>query len=237
MAKAEYEKWLEPDNLLLLEKWARDCSTDEQIMAKIGEHRSGKYKNKPLASSTYYKWINEHSEIAEALKKGKEVANAKIEKAMISTMQKHTVTTTTYVMVKKSEFVLKAERLKFINLFKLEHPEATKDEIIIAAAEHEQKIQYERIPQRQIVTEVDPNVTSMIFWLKAREPELFRDQTFKKLNEANARKAIAEAGISEAQLKSLQEEDNPDNRTVIVDDISKVKELRDHANSTDKQGD
>ena len=132
--------------------------------------------------------------------------------------------------------VLKAERAKFMNMYKLDHPEATKNEILIATAENVDV--YERIAQRQVVTEVDPNVSSMIFWLKNREPDKYRDQTFKKLNEAQARKAIAEANISEKQLKALEEADNPENATVIVDDISKLKELRDkNADSSTKQGD
>ena len=150
-------------------------------------------------------------------------------------MKKHTVTTTTYKMVKKDEFNLKAERAKFVNVYKLDHPEASKQEILIATAENVDV--YEKIPISKTVTEVDPNVSAAIFWLKNRRPDKFRDQTFQKLNEANARKAIADAGISEAQLKSLKEEDNPSNRTVIVDDVAKMKELRDHENSTDNEGD
>ena len=36
MAQAKYEKWLEKDNLILLEAWARDGLTDEQISKNIG---------------------------------------------------------------------------------------------------------------------------------------------------------------------------------------------------------
>ena len=223
MAHAEYKKWLEPDNLTKLRSWARDGLTNEQIAKKIGVKRQ-----------TFQRWVKTYSDISDALKKGKEVVDAEIEENLISTMKKHTLKTTTYAMVKKDEMVLKAERTKFMNMYKLDHPEATKNEILIATAENVDV--YERIAQRQVVTEVDPNVSSMIFWLKNRKPDVYRDQTFKKLNEANARKAIAEAGISEAQLKSLKEEDDPDNRTVIVDDISKLKELKDHEDSTDKQG-
>ena len=223
MAKAEYKKWLEPDNLTKLRGWARDGLTNEQIAKKIGVRRE-----------TISTWCSKYPNIANALKKGKEVIDYEIENSLISTMKKHTITTTQYKMVKKDAMVLKAERTKFMNMYKLDHPDATKEQILISTAENVEV--YEQIPMIKTVTEVDPNVSSMIFWLKNRKPDVYRDQTFKKLNEANARKAIAEAGISEAQLKSLQEEDNPDNRTVIVDDISKMKELRDHANSTDKQG-
>lgn len=224
MARAEYKKWQEPDNLTKLQGWARDGLTNEQIAQKIGVRRE-----------TISVWCSKYPNIANALKKGKEVIDYEIENSLISTMKKHRIKTTTYKMVKKDDLVLKAERTKFMNMFKLDHPDATKEQILIATAEN--VAIYERIPMTETVTEVDPNVSSMIFWLKNRKPDVYRDQTFKKLNEAQARKAIAEAGISEAQLKSLKEEDDPDNRTVIVDDISKLKELKDHENSTDKQGD
>ena len=224
MARAEYKKWQEPDNLIKLQGWARDGLTNEQIAQKIGVRRE-----------TISVWCSKYPNIANALKKGKEVIDYEIENSLISTMKKHKIKTTTYKMVKKDDLVLKAERTKFMNMFKLDHPDATKEQILIATAEN--VAIYERIPMTETVTEVDPNVSSMIFWLKNRKPDVYRDQTFKKLNEANARKAIAEANISEKQLKALEEADNPDNRTVIVDDISKLKELKDHENSTDKQGD
>ena len=224
MARAEYKKWQEPDNLIKLQGWARDGLTNEQIAQKIGVRRE-----------TISVWCSKYPNIANALKKGKEVIDYEIENSLISTMKKHKIKTTTYKMVKKDDLVLKAERTKFMNMFKLDHPGATKEQILIATAEN--VAVYERIPMTETVTEVDPNVSSMIFWLKNRKPDVYRDQTFKKLNEANARKAIAEANISEKQLKALEEADNPDNATVVVDDISKLKELKDHENSTDKQGD
>lgn len=225
MVQAKYKQWLDTDNLTKLRSWARGGLKDTQIAQNMG-----------INVGTLYKWKNKYSEIGEALKKGKEVVDAEIEENLISTMKKHTLKTTTYAMVKKDEMVLKAERTKFMNMYKLDHPEATQNEIFIAAAENVDV--YERIAQRQVVTEVDPNVSSMIFWLKNREPDKYRDQTFKKLNEAQARKAIAEANISEKQLKALEEADNPDNATVVIDDISKLKELRDkNADSSTKQGD
>lgn len=225
MAKAKWEKWLKPENLTLLQGWARDGLTNDQIAKKMG-----------IVRSTLQSWIKTHEDISNALKKGKEVVDIEIENSLISTMKKHTVTTTTYKMVKKDEFNLKAERAKFVNVYKLDHPEASKQEILIATAENVDV--YEKIPISKTVTEVDPNISAMIFWLKNRRPDVYRDQTFKKLNEAQARKAIAEANISEKQLKALEDADNPDNATVVVDDISKLKELRDkNADSSTKQGD
>ena len=151
MARAEYKKWQEPDNLIKLQGWARDGLTNEQIAQKIGVRRE-----------TISVWCSKYPNIANALKKGKEVIDYEIENSLISTMKKHKIKTTTYKMVKKDDLVLKAERTKFMNMFKLDHPDATKEQILIATAEN--VAVYERIPMTETVTEVDPNVSSMIFW-------------------------------------------------------------------------
>lgn len=215
MARAEYKKWLEPDNLTRLRSWARDGLTNEQIAKKIGVRRQ-----------TISEWSKKYPDIADALKKGKEVVDSEIEDSLISVMKKHTITTTQYKMVKKDDFNLKAERSKFANIYKLDHPDATKNEILIATAENVEV--YEKIPISKTVTEVDPNTSAIIFWLKNRRPDVYRDQTFQKLNEANARKTLAEAQLSEAQLKALEENDDPSNKTIIVDDI---REVSDDSNS------
>ena len=209
MARAEYKKWLEPDNLTRLRSWARDGLTNEQIAKKIGVRRQ-----------TISEWSKKYPDIADALKKGKEVVDSEIEDSLISVMKKHTITTTQYKMVKKDDFNLKAERSKFANIYKLDHPDATKNEILIATAENVEV--YEKIPISKTVTEVDPNTSAIIFWLKNRRPDIYRDQTFQKLNEANARKTLAEAQLSEAQLKALEENDDPSNKTIIVDDIREI---------------
>ena len=210
MAHAEYKKWLEPDNLTKLRSWARDGLTNEQIAKKIGVKRQ-----------TFQRWLSTYSDMSDALKKGKEIVDAEIEDSLISIMKKHTITTTQYKMVKKDAFNLKAERSKFANIYKLDHPNATKEEVGIAVAEHVDV--YEKIPISKTVTEVDPNASAIIFWLKNRRPDVYRDQTFQKLNEANARKTLAEAQLSEAQLKAIEESDDPSNKTIIVDDIREVK--------------
>lgn len=210
MAHAEYKKWLEPDNLTKLRSWARDGLTNEQIAKRIGVKRQ-----------TFQRWLSTYSDMSDALKKGKEIVDAEIEDSLISIMKKHTITTTQYKMVKKDAFNLKAERSKFANIYKLDHPNATKEEVGIAVAEHVDV--YEKIPISKTVTEVDPNASAIIFWLKNRRPDIYRDQTFQKLNEANARKTLAEAQLSEAQLKAIEESDDPSNKTIIVDDIKEVK--------------
>lgn len=73
MAKGKYQRWLEPDGLLLLEGWARDGLTDEQLAEKIG-----------ITATTLYDWKNRFPEISEALKKGKEVVDYEVENALLS---------------------------------------------------------------------------------------------------------------------------------------------------------
>ena len=71
MARGKYQEWLEPESLVLLEGWARDGLTDEQIADNIG-----------IVTSTFYEWKKKYSDISEALKKGKEVADYEVENAM-----------------------------------------------------------------------------------------------------------------------------------------------------------
>lgn len=72
MAKGKYERWLEPDGLILLEGWARDGLTDAQLAEKMD-----------IAESTLYEWKKKYPEISEALKKGKEVVDIQVENALL----------------------------------------------------------------------------------------------------------------------------------------------------------
>lgn len=71
MARCKYKKWLEPDNILRLQAWARDGLSDEQIAHNMG-----------ITPSTLYEWKKKYPEISEALKKGKEVADIEVENAL-----------------------------------------------------------------------------------------------------------------------------------------------------------
>jgi len=72
VAKGKYEQWLTEDGLLLLRAWARDGLTDEQIAKKC-----------EVVPSTLYEWKKRHSEISEALKKGKEPVDIAVENALL----------------------------------------------------------------------------------------------------------------------------------------------------------
>ena len=72
MAKGKYARWLTEEGLLLLEGWARDGLTDEQIAQNAG-----------INPGTLYDWKRKYPQISEALKKGKEVVDFLVENALL----------------------------------------------------------------------------------------------------------------------------------------------------------
>lgn len=92
MANGKYAEWLTQDGLLLLEGWARDGLTDEQIAQKMG-----------IAPRTYYEWRTKYPQFSQAIKKGKapvdyEVENTLLKKAL------------GYVMTVKKPMKLKSKK-------------------------------------------------------------------------------------------------------------------------------
>lgn len=73
MARGKFEYWLTDDGLTLLEGWARDGLTDEQIAHNMG-----------ITAKTLYQWKNKFGNICEALKKGKEVVDYEVENALLN---------------------------------------------------------------------------------------------------------------------------------------------------------
>lgn len=71
MAKGKFERWREPEGLILIEGWARDGLTEEQIAKKMN-----------ISRSTLSDWKTKFSDISNALKKGKEVADYQVENAL-----------------------------------------------------------------------------------------------------------------------------------------------------------
>jgi hypothetical protein len=68
------------DKLILVQGWARDGLTNEQIAHNLG-----------IAVGTLYEWKKEFPEFDEALKKGKEVVDREVENALLKRTQGYTV--------------------------------------------------------------------------------------------------------------------------------------------------
>lgn len=69
---AKINEWLEKDNLILLEGWARDGLTFEQIANNIG-----------INVVTLREWRKKEPTISTALKKGREVVDYEVENALL----------------------------------------------------------------------------------------------------------------------------------------------------------
>lgn len=70
MAKGKYIKWLEKTQLDKLTNWAANGCTDKELAHNIG-----------ISRETYYKWMGRHLDIADAIKKGREMAVEAVENA------------------------------------------------------------------------------------------------------------------------------------------------------------
>ncbi|WP_286909645.1 transposase [Clostridium sp. UBA1652] len=70
MAKSKWEDI--KDKLILIEGWARDGLTDEQIANNLG-----------IGKTAFYKYKKEHVNFANALKKGKEVIDFEVESSLL----------------------------------------------------------------------------------------------------------------------------------------------------------
>jgi len=71
MAKSKYDTYVKP-KLTLIEGWARDGLINEQIAKNLG-----------ISKVTLYKYMDEHIELSECLKKGKEVVDIEVENALL----------------------------------------------------------------------------------------------------------------------------------------------------------
>lgn len=98
MAKGKYQRWLTPDGLTLLEGWARDGLTDEQIA-----------RNCRISRQTLNEWRNTYPAISDALKKGKEVVDIEVENALLKRALGYEYTET---MVEESENGFKTRKTK-----------------------------------------------------------------------------------------------------------------------------
>ena len=72
MAKGKYTEWLTPDGLLLLEGWARDGLTDEQIAHNIG-----------INVKTLWDWKVRFDPTCNAIKQGKAPVDIQVENALL----------------------------------------------------------------------------------------------------------------------------------------------------------
>ena len=123
------KKWLEPESLALLELWAREGLSEEEIAGSAG-----------ITLKTLREWKKKHPEIAAALQKG-EGSEAKVEGSLLR----------------------RAVGYRYNEVTRELKKDAENGEM--------------RLTVTKIVTkEVQPDTTALMFWLKNRRPELWRDK-------------------------------------------------------------
>lgn len=71
MAKSKYQTHVFP-KLFLVENWAKDGLTDEEIAKRLG-----------IATSTFYEYKLNYPEFSESLKRGKEVVDYEVEQSLL----------------------------------------------------------------------------------------------------------------------------------------------------------
>lgn len=150
----KYEQWLEADNLILLEGWARNGLTDEQLAHNIG-----------ITRSTFYAWKAKYKDFSDAVKRGKEVVDIMVENALLKSAMGYSYDEVTQIGMEDKE---------------------TGEKILV--------------PVKVVTKHVQPNSTSLIFWLKNRKPEAWRDT--KNIDTAVEVKNPFE-GIDTADIKKL----------------------------------
>ena len=108
---AKIDEWLEQDKLILLEGWARDGLTEEQIANNMGIDRT-----------TLYRWKKENCNINNTLKKGKEVVDFEVENALLKNALEGNVTAQIFWLKnrKKNEWREKIEYSSNAELDKLD---------------------------------------------------------------------------------------------------------------------
>jgi len=136
MAKSKVAYWLTEDGLLLIEAWARDGLTNEQIAHNMG-----------VNPDTLYKYINKYPEIAETLKKSKEVTDIVVENALYNNAIGYEYTEQKVVMRNRVEY------------------------------EDGKRVLAETYPEVvDVICYKQPETIAQIFWLKNRKPKTWRDK-------------------------------------------------------------
>lgn len=126
--KKSYKDWITKDGLIKLEGYARDGLIDKEIAEKIG-----------IATGTIYEWKKKYPQIAESLKRGKEVIDRQVENTLLK----------------------RAMGYEF---------EEIKETVEIDAGGNQ------RIKKEKTTKLIVPDVTAIIFWLKNRKPDEWRDR-------------------------------------------------------------
>lgn len=131
MAKSKITEWLEEDKLILLEGWARDGLTEEQIANNIG-----------ISVKTLYNWKEKELPILQAIKKGKEVVDFEVENALLKRAKGYEYTEETYedgILKKKVTKQVAPDSTALIFWLKNRQPKKWRDKVELTSDDEKMK--------------------------------------------------------------------------------------------------
>lgn len=117
-----------------------------------------------ISVSTLCEWKNKFSELSEALKKGREVADYIVENELFESCKTRTVTVKKPIKLKK------------------------------VMVDGKKRLEEERIEYAEEQVVVPANVTAQIFWLKNRRPDKWKDRPVESIaeNQKNDMQTLAD---------------------------------------------
>ena len=165
MAKSQYDLKVVP-NMELIQKWARCGVTNEEIRKNLG-----------IGKTTWYKYVNDHIELSELLKKTREIVDAEVENALLKKALGFRVQVKKTFKVKKVEYNKQGRKIK-----EEEQLESGYDEVYFP-----------------------PDLGAQCFWLKNRNPEEWRDKRHEIEDEVEEEAVIQLTQVEEEDNESDME--------------------------------
>lgn len=165
--KADKEYWTMGDGLIRVAGWARDGLTNEDI-----------YKNMGISFSTFRRWRNDYEQFAEALKKGRDVADRIVENALYK---------------------------RATGYF---YEEVTKESVAVYDETTGVCTGYEMKETKRITRHVPPDTTAQIYWLKNRKPYEWRDKRPIEDKSALAKLDAILVSVNQQAQEQAQEKEN-----------------------------
>lgn len=161
--RIDVKEWLEPDKLTLLEGWAKDGLSMDQIAENI-----------PVSRKTLYNWRKKYKPILHALRAGKEVANYAVSNALHRRAVGYRYTEDTYGMIEMDPL----DHAKLV-----EAQLAVFDKKYPKASEERRNLFKLSIPNtkmmlvKQVEKEVPPDTRAMMFYLVNNMPDAYKHES------------------------------------------------------------
>lgn len=161
--RVNVKDWLKPDSLILLEGWAKDGLTMDQIAERI-----------KISRRTLYNWQEKHVPILHALRAGKEVADYEVSNSLHKRATGYSYDENTYerVTMGREEYdeILEVE----LAIWDEKNPKASRNErdLFILSVPRTKLIVTKRVTKH-----VPPDTRAAMFWLTNRRSDAFKSES------------------------------------------------------------